>query len=55
MTDNVITRLLPDGSPDGEMKPMGYIADDLVADGTAEERGHMFFSNTDGNVNVGVW
>ena len=55
MTDNVITRLLPGGSPDGEMKPMGYIADDAVADGIADERGHMFFTNATGNVNVGVW
>ena len=55
MTDNVITRLLPGGSPDGVMKPMGYIADDAVAEGTADERGHMFFTNAAGNVNVGVW
>ena len=31
MTENAIARLLPDGSPDGGMKPMGHIAD---------ERGH---------------
>ncbi|TDJ56159.1 MAG: DUF861 domain-containing protein [Gemmatimonadetes bacterium] len=55
MTDNVITRLLPGGSPDGGMKPMGYIASDAVADGVADERGHMFFTNATGNVNVGVW
>ena len=55
MPDNVITRLLPGGSPEGEMKPMGYIADDLVAGGVAEELGHMFFTNPAGTVNVGVW
>ena len=55
MTDNAITRLLPDGSPDGGMKPMGYISDDAVADGIADERGHIFFTNAAGNVNVGVW
>jgi uncharacterized cupin superfamily protein len=55
MTEDVITRLLPDGSPDGGMKPMGYISADLVADGIAEERGHIFFTNSTGNVNVGVW
>jgi len=51
MTDDVITRLLSGGSPDGSMEPMGYIADDAVADGTADERGHMFFTNAA----VGVW
>jgi len=55
MTDNVITRLLPNGSPEGGMKPMGYIADDAVADGVADERGHIFFTNATGNVTVGVW
>lgn len=55
MTDKVITRLLPGGSPDGGMKPMGYIAADSVADGVAHERGHMFFTNAAGNVNVVVW
>ncbi len=55
MTDNVITRLLPGGSPESGMAPMGYIAADTVADGTADERGHMFFTNKAGNVNVGVW
>ena len=55
MPNNVITRLLPGGSPDGGMKPMGYISDDAVADGIADERGHMFFTNAAGTVNVGVW
>ncbi len=55
MTENAITRLLPDGLPDGGMKPMGYISDDAVADGIADERGHIFFTNATGNVNVGVW
>ena len=56
MADKVITRLLPDGAPDGGMKPMGYIDPDTVADGIAfDERGHLFFTNAAGNVNVGVW
>lgn len=46
MTDNVMARLLPEGSPDGGMKPMVDIAD---------ERGHICFANATGNVNVGVW
>ena len=55
MTDKVITRLLPDGAADGGMKPLGYISADTVVDGTAEEQGHIFFTNTAGNVNAGVW
>lgn len=55
MTENAISRLLPDGSPDGSMRLMGYISDDAVADGIAGERGHIFFTNATGNVNVGVW
>ena len=55
MTGKVITRLLPDGALDGGMKPMGYISADTVADGIADERGHLFFTNGAGNVNAGVW
>ena len=55
MTGNVITRLLPDGSADGGMGPMGYVAADTVSDGKADERGHIFFTNPAGNVNAGVW
>ena len=54
-----ITRLLPDGAPEGGMKPMGYISVDTVVDGTLveplDERGHLFFTNKAGNVNAGVW
>ena len=55
MTDNVIARLLPDGAPASGMKPMGYIGAVAVADGIADERGHLFFTNAAGNVNAGVW
>lgn len=59
MTNKVITRLLPDGAasgaPDGGMKPMNYIDADTLVEGTAQEQGHIFFSNTAGNVNAGVW
>jgi len=55
MTDMTITRLLPNGDSGGGMKPMNYIDADTVVDGTADERGHLFFTNTTGNVNAGVW
>ena len=55
MTAKVITRLLPDGAPGGGMGPMGYIGADAVADGIADERGHLFFTNAAGTVNAGVW
>lgn len=55
VTDKVITRLLPDGESGGGMRPMGYIAADTVVEGTADERGHLFFTNAGGNVSAGVW
>jgi uncharacterized cupin superfamily protein len=55
MTDKIITRLLPDGQPGGGMKPLSYISADTVIEGTANEQGHIFFTNTAGNVNAGVW
>ncbi|NQV45714.1 MAG: cupin domain-containing protein [Rhodospirillales bacterium] len=55
MTENVIRRLLPDGAKDGGMQPMGYVSADTVSGGTAEERGHLFFTNKAGNVRAGVW
>ncbi len=39
MTDRAITRLLPDGAPDGGMQPIGYIDTDTVAEGIVDERG----------------
>ena len=53
MTDKMITCLLPDGTADGGMRPMGYISADAVIDGTVDERGHLFFTNKTGNVNAG--
>ncbi len=55
MTGKVITRLRPDGALDGGMKPMGYIGADTIAEGTAGELGHLFFTNASGNVSAGVW
>ena len=55
MTDKKITRLLAGGAPGGGMKPMHYIGADTVVEGTADERGHLFFTNAAGNVNAGVW
>ena len=55
MTDNGITRLLPDGAVDGGMKSLNYISADTVVEGTAQEQGHIFFTNAAGNVNAGVW
>ena len=52
MTDKVITRLLPDGARDGGMKAMGYISADTIAEGTADEKGYLFFTNEAGNVTV---
>ena len=55
MTDNGITRLLPDGAVDGGMKSLNYISADTVVEGTAQEQGHIFFTNAADNVNAGVW
>ena len=55
MTGKVITRLLPDGEFGGGMRPLNYISADTVVEGTAQEQGHIFFTNAAGNVNAGVW
>lgn len=55
MTNKKITRLLPQGDPVHGMKPMGYVSADTVVEGTLDERGHLFFTNSDGTVNAGVW
>jgi len=55
MSNRKIIRLLPDGAPGTGMGPMGYIDPAKIAAGTAEERGHIFFTNVEGTVNAGVW
>jgi len=55
MPGKVITRLHTKGAPDKGMQLLHYIDPATVADGPAEEVGHIFFTNVAGNVNVGVW
>lgn len=50
-----IERLLPDGSSDTGMRTLNYIDPDTVVEGSARERGHIFFTNAAGSMNVGVW
>lgn len=55
MSEGKIVRLLPDGAPGTGMGPLGYIDPATVSGGTADERGHIFFTNPEGTVNAGVW
>ena len=55
MTHKTITRLSPRGAPGGVMAALNYIDPETVVEGEADERGHIFFSNAQGNVNVGIW
>jgi uncharacterized cupin superfamily protein len=55
LSSKTITRLLPGGSPEGGMVPLGYIDPKSVSGGTATELGHIFFTNPEGTVNAGVW
>jgi len=55
MAETAIQRLYPDGVPGKGMRSLNYIESATVSGGTAEEFGHLFFTNATGNVNVGVW
>lgn len=55
MTGKTITRLQSNLASGGGMEKLNYIDPATVIEGEAHEKGHLFFTNTTGNVNAGVW